>query len=182
MSCAAVAAPAVVPMLLASPSPLLLVGIAVLGSVASGISFSLALDSEEVAGRLGEPLVVATLTVWLTLSYILCGVAAWWRRPASRFGPLMVAAGFANFCAILVWSSNAVLFTFGQSLDFLPPIVFLHVFLAFPDGRVKGRTARVLLVIAYPTAIALELSRMYFGGLGSSNLLEGRINLGLSAT
>src|SRR3954447_22750155 len=182
MASAAVATPVDVPALGASPRTVLLVGIAVVGSVASGISFSLALVSEEVAGDLGEPLVVATLTVWLTLSYILCGVAAWWRRPASRFGPLMVAAGFANFCASLVWSSNAVLATFGQSLDLVPPIIFLHVFLAFPDGRVKGRTARVLLVIAYPTAIALELSRMYFGGLGSNNLLEGRVNLGLSAT
>src|SRR3954471_7067403 len=182
MASAAVATPVDVPALNAAARPFLLVGIAVLGSVAAGISFSLALVSEEVAGDLGEPLVVATLTVWLTLSYILCGVAAWWRRPASRFGPLMVAAGFANFCASLVWSSNAVLATFGQSLDLVPPIIFLHVFLAFPDGRVKGRTARVLLVIAYPTAIALELSRMYFGGLGSNNLLEGRVNLGLSAT
>src|SRR3954451_2906785 len=156
MASAAVATTVDVPGLNASPRPFLLVGIAVLGSIAAGISFSLALVSEEVAGDLGEPLVVATLTVWLTLSYILCGVAAWWRRPASRFGPLMVAAGFANFCASLVWSSNAVLFTFGQSLDFLPPIVFLHVFLAFPDGRVKSRTARNLLVIAYATAIGLE--------------------------
>src|SRR3954470_14776544 len=182
MASAAIATPVDVRALGASPRTVLLVGIAVVGSVASGISFSLALISEEVAGKLGEPLVVATLTVWLTLSYILCGVAAWWRRPASRFGPLMVAAGFANFCATLVWSSNAVLFTFGQSLDFLPPIVFLHVFLAFPDGRVKSRTARGRLLIAYAAAMGLELPRMYFGGFGTSNLLEGRVNLGVSAT
>src|SRR3954452_21052702 len=182
MASAAVATPVGVPVPRASPSPLLLVGIAVLGSVAAGISFSLALVSEEVAGKLGEPLVVATLTVWLTLSYILCGLAAWWRRPASRFGPLMVAAGFVSFCSSLVWSSNDVLSTFGQSLDLVPPIIFLHVFLAFPDGRVKGHTVRVLLVIAYTAAIGLELSRMYFGGLGSGNLLQGRVDLGLAAT
>src|SRR3954470_16620558 len=102
MASAAIATPVDVRALGASPRPVLLVGIAVLGSVAAGTSFSLALVSEEVAGKLGEPLVVATLTVWLTLSYILCGLAAWWRRPASRFGPLMVAAGFVNFCSSLV--------------------------------------------------------------------------------
>ena len=48
-------------------------------------------------GELGEPLVIAILIDWITLSYVLCGLVAWWRRPESRFGPLMIAAGFVNF-------------------------------------------------------------------------------------
>jgi signal transduction histidine kinase len=159
-----------------------LVAIGGAGLAAAGISFALALESDEVAGKLGEPLVVAMLTVWLTMSYILCGLVAWWRRPASRFGPLMVAAGFVNFLATLVWSTNDILFTFGQTLDLVPPVVFLHVFLAFPDGRLRGRFVQGLVAIAYATAIGLEPVRMYFGGFGPSNLLEQHVNAGVSQT
>jgi hypothetical protein len=35
------------------------------------------------------------LAVWVTLSYVFGGLFAWRRRPDSRFGPLMIAAGFA---------------------------------------------------------------------------------------
>ena len=164
----------------APPKSVVLVAIGAAGLAAAGISCALALISDEVAGQLGEPLVIAMLTVWLTLSYILCGLVAWWRRPASRFGPLMVAAGFVNFFATLVWSTNDILFTFGQTLDLVPPVVFLHVFLAFPDGRLRGRFVRGLVAIAYATAIGLEPVRMYFGGFGPSNLLEQHVNPGVS--
>src|SRR5438093_1410589 len=139
MASAAFASAADLRLARAPPKSVVLVAIGAAGLAAAGISFALALISDEVAGQLGEPLVVAMLTVWLTVSYILCGLVAWWRRPANRFGPLMVAAGFVNFFATLVWSTNDILFTFGQTLDLVPPVVFLHVFLAFPDGRLRGR-------------------------------------------
>src|SRR6266576_7171436 len=74
--------------------------IAIAGLAAAGTSCALALMSE-IAAELGEPLVIAMLTVWLTLSYVLCGLFAWWRRPASGFGRLMIAAGFATFGSTL---------------------------------------------------------------------------------
>ena len=74
-------------------------------------------------------------------SYVLCGLVAWSRRPASRFGPLMIAAGFANFLSTLSWTTNDVSFTIGQALDFVPPVLFLHVFLAFPTGRLEAARA-----------------------------------------
>ena len=166
----------------APPQQWMLVSIGIAGVAAGVISFALALESDAVAGELGEPLVVAMLSVWLTLSYIVCGLVAWSRRPTSRFGPLMIAAGFTNFLATLVWSENDLLFTLGQSLDFVAPVVFLHVFLAFPDGRLRGRFVRWLLVLSYATAIGFELLRMYFGGFGTDNLIEGEVNLGVSET
>ena len=80
----------------------------------------------------------------------------------------------------MVWATNDYLFTFGQTLDLVTPVVFLHVFLAFPDGRLRGRFVRVLVATAYATAIGLEPVRMYFGGFGPSNLLEHDVNPGLS--
>ena|SRR5436190_246505 len=164
----------------APPRQVVLVSIGLAGVAAASVSCALALVSDEIAGQLGEPLVIAMLTVWLTLSYIVCGLVAWWRRPGSRFGALLVAAGFVNFFATLVWATNDYLFTFGQTLDLVTPVVFLHVFLAFPDGRLRGRFVRVLVAIAYATAIGLEPVRMYFGGFGPSNLLEHDVNPGLS--
>jgi signal transduction histidine kinase len=131
-----------------------------------------ALESEVVSGDLGEPLVVAFLGNWITLSYALCGLVAWWRRPASRFGPLLLAAGAANFLTTLSWTSSEVLSTLGQALDLLPPVLFLHVFLAFPTGRLERPLERVMVVSAYAIAISLELVRMTLGGFGPNNLLE----------
>jgi hypothetical protein len=95
--------------------------IAVVGSAAAGISCALALSSGGVGGELGEAVVLAMLTVWVTLSYVLCGLFAWRRRPDSRFGPLMIAAGFVNFISTLVWTTSDVPYTVGQAIDLLPP-------------------------------------------------------------
>jgi signal transduction histidine kinase len=146
--------------------------IALAGAAAAGWSLALALTNDAIGQDMGEPLVIALLSVWVTLSYILCGLLAWWHRPASRFGPLMIAAGFANFLASLSWGTNEFFFTVGQAVDLLPPVLFLHVFLAFPSGRLEGRFERGLVVAAYVTAISLELVRMSFGGFGPHNLLE----------
>jgi signal transduction histidine kinase len=131
---------------------------------------------EGIGVELGEPLVIAVLTAFLTLSYVLCGLFVWRRRPASRFGPLMIAAGFVNFASTLVWARSDVPNTVGQAIDLVPPVLFLHAFLAFPDGRLAGRFVRVIVVTSYVTAISLQLVRMHFGEFGPHNLLEGHAN------
>ena len=155
-----------------SPKPAVLWAIALAGSVGAACSFAVALTSEAVSGELGEPLVIALLSNWLSLSYVLCGLLAWSRRPASRFGPLMVAAGFVNVLETLSWTSIDVTFTVGHLLDLVPPVLFLHVFLAFPTGRLEGRFERAVIVAAYTTAVGLQLVRMAFGEFGPHNLLE----------
>ncbi len=146
--------------------------IALAGFAAAASSFAVALTSDAVSGELGEPFVIAVLVNWLTLSYVFCGLLAWWHRPASRFGPLMIAAGFVNFVSTLSWTSSDVTFTVGQALDLLPPVLFLHVFLAYPSGRLSGRIERGLVAAAYATAIGLELVRMLFGDFGPHNLFN----------
>ena len=75
----------------APPRPIVVCGIALLGGVAAVVSFNLSL-----AGDYGPaPYVHAGIVAWITLSYVLCGLIAWWRRPESQFGPLLIAAGFA---------------------------------------------------------------------------------------
>jgi signal transduction histidine kinase len=164
---------------LAGPSVSVSWAIAIVGCAAAATSFALAVAGGGVGVEVGEPLVIAMLTALLTLSYVLCGLFAWRRRPASRLGPLMIAAGFVNFVSTLVWSTSDVMHTVGQAIDLIPPVLFLHVFLAFPDGRLRGRFVRSLVVAAYATAVGLELGRMYFGGFGPHNLLEGHVNPGV---
>jgi signal transduction histidine kinase len=152
--------------------------IAVVGCAGAAVSFTIAVVGEGVGVELGEPLVIALLTAFLTLSYVLCGLFAWRRRPGSPFGPLMIAAGFVNFVSTLSWAQSDIPYTVGQAIDLVPPVLFLHVFLAFPGGRLRGTFVRVLVVTAYVTAITLELVRMHFGEFGPHNLLEGNANAG----
>src|SRR6266487_3934120 len=151
-----------------APGPQVLRVIAAAGVAAAGASVVLALRSDHVS----EPVIQSTLIDWITLPYILSGVIAWWRRPQSRLGPLMVAAGFATFLSTLQWTSSDVPFTVGQTLDLVPVALFLHVFLAFPSGRLERRFERWLVAATYAMAIGLELVGMVLGGFGPHNLLE----------
>ena len=150
----------------------MITGIALAGCAAAAYSFVSALQNPAVHAELGEPLVIALLSNWLTVSYVLCGLLAWARRPDSRFGLLMVAAGFANFISTLSWTTNDLTFTLGQALDLLPPVILMHVFLAFPTGHLRGKPERALVAGAYVAAVLLQLVRMAFGGFGPNNLLE----------
>ncbi len=152
--------------------PTVLWVLALVGCAAAASSLTLVLMSDVASGGVGEPLVLALLSSWITLAYVLCGLIAWMRRPTSRFGPLMIAAGFASFLTDLAWITSDVPFTIGQALDLLPPVLFLHVFLAYPSGRLRSHFARGLIVTAYSTAIGLQLVGMTLGGFGPHNLLE----------
>jgi signal transduction histidine kinase len=151
-----------------APTLLLLWAIALAGIVAAATTVALGLANDEL-DAVG---IRVFLNDWLTLNYIGAGLIAWWRRPDSRFGPLMIAAGFVNFVATLDWATADVPFTIGIALDMLAPVLFLHAFLAYPSGRLVGRSERAIVLGAYATAIGLGLVRMVLGGAGPRNLLE----------
>jgi signal transduction histidine kinase len=153
---------------LPEPKPAVLAAIAVAGVAAAATTLALALTNNEV----DHVAIRVFLNDWITLNYIGAGLIAWWRRPESRFGPLMVAAGFVNFLATLDWATAAVPFTIGAVFNVLPPIVFLHVFLAYPTGRLVGRSEQAIVVGAYVTGLTADLVGMLLGGAGPLNLLE----------
>lgn len=167
-----------IPVLGRLPSRVALWAIGLGGLAVSAVSVTLALTNDAIGSEIGEPLVIALLAVWITIAYVFGGLIAWSRRPASRFGPLMIVAGFLMFVTALSWSTNDVAYTVGQAFDVVLPVLFLHVFLAFPDGRLHGRFERVLVAMGYMTAIVLELVRMGLGGFGTHNLLEVTANPG----
>jgi signal transduction histidine kinase len=155
------------------PSPLRLWAIAVVGVAAAGSTVGLAHAIEHVP----DPVTLAVVVNWIVLPYIGAGLIAWWRTPQSRFGPLMVASGFVAFLSHLSWTSLALPFgvafphTVGLLCILLPPVLFLHVFLAFPSGRLEAPGERLVVGAAYMTAIGLDLARMVLSGDDPDNLL-----------
>jgi len=139
----------------------------VLGGVVAGAGLT---GLAFTAPGLEQPGYQAALACWVTLTYVLAGLVAWRRRPESRLGVLMITAGFGSCINFLVWSPTDVLFTIGLLGQFLPPVLFLHVFLAFPDGRLRYRIDRTVVAAAYAAA-ALSLPQLLVGFEGDRNVL-----------
>jgi len=123
------------------------------------VSVALALAGDELV----RPGLQALLFNWITVPYLISGTIAWWRRPESRLGPLMIATGFVMALTALQWSTIPVLFSIGHLLDLVPAAMFLHVFLAYPTGRVVGRLRQVVVVCGYATAVVLQLAKIVLG-------------------
>ena len=166
----AVAVPAVMPAAdgARKPKPAVLLGIALAVCVAAAITVAVDVTSDQ----LSQPVVHAILLGWIMLPYIFGGVVAWWRRPDSRFGPLMVAAGFGMFLASLNSANADLLYTIGSAFDLLVVVLFLHVFLAFPTGKLERKVERVLVTVGYVVALGLQLIGMALGSYGPDNLLN----------
>jgi signal transduction histidine kinase len=149
----------------AVPAPrttLWIIGVVLLFALAGSIAIYAASDAAPVH---------AALTLWIAVSYSVSGLVAWSRRPANRIGPLMLLTGFTTFASKLYWADNAVLHTVGQALDLVVLMLIVHVFLAFPTGRLRGRFERVLLTIGYVAAIGLQLVVMLLDGLSPKQVL-----------
>jgi len=122
----------------------------------------------------------AAMVDWIAIPYIVGGLIAWRRRPESRFGVLMIAAGFTLAATTLQWSPARLPYTVGLLLDLLPAVVFPHVFLAFPSGRLQGRAERILIGVGYVTAIAGSVLVAALGGFDPRNLLTVTPDAGLA--
>src|SRR4029453_15931000 len=133
-------------------------------AAAASLGFAIAADSPApVQGFLME---------WVAVPYVTAGVIAWWRRPASRLGPLMVAGGLASAFSGWQLAESAGPYTFGAAFDIVPAALFLHVCLAFPDGRLRSRFEGVLVGVGYGSAVGLQLVKLALGGVDPANLVD----------
>ena len=110
--------------------------------------------------------VAAALAVWLTLRADFLAYPGWlaaqkadmilgpvlvglyWlhRRPASRFGPLLITAGLVGGAPFLLQSSSEpVLFATGILWEAVIYSATLALTLGFPTGRFEGRAERLIL-------------------------------------
>jgi signal transduction histidine kinase len=141
------------------PRRFVFVTLAVAGLLAAIVSYRLSL-----AGDYGPlPHIHAGLVAWIVVSYVGCGLIAWSRRPESRFGPLMLAAGLAPALARLSDADFEPVRVVGEGLRLLPAVVFLHIFLAYPSGRLSRRFDRLIVVSGYSVVFGLDLLRLVLG-------------------
>jgi signal transduction histidine kinase len=138
-----------VPLQRAAQLGLLLAGLA-LGAV------SLAIARGEPAFSLAGGAIAAGVAGLVAgWSLLAAGLGAWARRPASRFGLLVAAAGLAWLLA--EWnnpgSDSAVAFTLGLVLQAACPPLVGQAALAYPDGRLRSRLERVAVAVAYGGAV-----------------------------
>jgi len=110
---------------------------------AAGIAAGLA---AEWAGGLEGAEAAADFTVGLVL--VGCGAVAWSRRPESRIGALMSAAGFSWFVG-----------TAFEPALFLHRGPLVHLCLSYPTGRLERRVARAVVVGAYVDAAIEPLAQ-----------------------
>ena len=127
----------------------------------AGLAAAIGAYRLSLAGEYGRlPHVHAALVSWIVVAYVGCGLIAWSRRPESLFGPLLVVAGLVPALSRLAEANAAVLQVIGESLLLLPPLVFIHVFLAYPSGRLVRRFDRIVVITGYSVFIALDLVRL----------------------
>ena len=130
----------------------LLVLVAGLGLGAVSLAFARDAPDGSLGGATAASGLVLLGVGW---ALVVCGVVAWVRRPSSRFGVILAAAGGAWF---LVEFNNPavgspVLFTIGLLTYAACPALVAHAALAYPDGRIGGGLERAGLVLAYVSTI-----------------------------
>ena len=145
-----------------APHPLVLAAIALAGVALCAFSI-------HVATNEGVSDIQVALMQWISIPYIAAGLIAWWRRPESRLGVLMVAVGFSTGVLCLQFVQNEVLWSIGASVDIFAAAAFIHVTLAFPSGRLRSNVERAVVVAGYAIALGLQVAKLMFAGFIPQN-------------
>jgi signal transduction histidine kinase len=95
--------------------------------------------------HLVRPLAAALYWGWLIAALMAIGVYWWMRRPASRFGPLLVALGVLGWVVSWQASDWPLAFNVGVLAEAPAFVLTFYLFLAFPMGRLEPPAARWLI-------------------------------------
>ena len=95
-------------------------------------------------------------------AFLVAGLVAWSRRPASRLGPLMILACFALLSRQIRYSHDELWFTLFFLLGEVGYVLVAHVALAYPFGRVTDRLELLFLKVSYTVVLAFPLAILLF--------------------
>ena len=99
----------------------------------------------------------------IILGPVLVGLYWIRRRPASRFGPLLIAAGLVGGAPyVLQSSSEPVLFALGILWEGVIYMLTFALILSFPSGRLEGRAERVILAVGAISSLGVFLTLVLF--------------------
>jgi signal transduction histidine kinase len=108
-------------------------------------------------GHLQHPLAAGIYWSYLIAASMAIGVYWWRRRPASRFGPLLVVFG------VLVWlvswqgARAPLMFDIGVLAEAPAFVLTFYLFLAFPTGRLEPPATRWLMLALVVGVLAFFL-------------------------
>jgi signal transduction histidine kinase len=85
-------------------------------------------------------------------TWTLVGLIAWARRPDNRCGRLMTLAGWAALLPFLYWD-EPVWFTFSRLSGAMTVGFAIHLFVVFPDGRLRSWFERVVVAAGYTDVV-----------------------------
>jgi signal transduction histidine kinase len=95
------------------------------------------------------------------LSFLVAGIAAWLRWPASRVGLQFTVVGYLYMVPyILTNMPNPVAFTIGNASQGIYGAALAHLGLAWPGGRLRSRFERGVVVGEYAWGIGFNLVAM----------------------
>jgi signal transduction histidine kinase len=104
----------------------------------------------------------AAAHIGVAWTYIGAGLIAWFRRPQSRIGLLLVGAGFALLVRRLQYSDSSFVFTLAFALAELSNVFIAHAVLSYPTGRLRDRIEVVLVRIGYVLVVAFPAAALLF--------------------
>jgi signal transduction histidine kinase len=90
------------------------------------------------------------LTGWCLIG---CGLAGWARRPQSRSGALLAAAGFAWFVPNFAATGVGQLGWLGAYALYLHRGPLVQLVLTYPQGRIRGRVEGAAVAVGYAAAV-----------------------------
>jgi signal transduction histidine kinase len=96
-----------------------------------------------------EPDETYALDVAVGASAITAGLLVWRGQPRNRIGPLLVLAGFLWAIPGIRGFFNPLAAAVGDSLDGAQDVVFAHLLLAYPTGRLGSPWLRALVTAGY---------------------------------
>ena len=128
--------------------PLLVLG-AVGGVAAAAVSSAVALDGADADEGL-----VALARVCITAVPVAVALYSLARRTHQRFAVLLLVSALGWFVTTLAESDDEVVYTLGRLAGWLVQVLFLHLILSFPSGRLTSRADR-LIVAGIAAAVAV---------------------------
>jgi len=125
------------------------VGLAVLALTLVGVAARPAVVAGAPLYQVGKELLVGSL-------FVIAGLAGWTRRPDSRTGPLMTAAGLVWLLAraLVFTSDSSTVFSVGLVLVLAPIALISHMAVGFPSGRISSTLERGVVISAYVVILA----------------------------
>jgi signal transduction histidine kinase len=119
------------------------------------------------------PLITAVISAAIGASFLLAGLAAWRRWPASRLGLLFTIVGYAWILPRMAQLPYALPFTVGNLISSVYMAALAHLALAWPTGRLRSRFECGVVIAVYSWNTLQSLVSMLFWNPAASGCGPG---------